>query len=533
MKFDLKKLPKQIKAFWKEAPKGRYLNLKEILCLGGGSLGVSFICNIVNMYITISYLPVLYNLGADGSLHATLIYIAATFLGLIVSPLYGRMIQHTKSKYGRYKPYILFLAPVVAALAVLACWSPQSLSLTGRTIYVYCISIPTLFIWNLWFNTYNMFPGVITPNQQERADIWSPIGLVFGFAPTIMNVLKTFFAGLWGDLIAARIFGIASAALGFALVFMLLKVKEAVFITEEENKKEDLTTMQGLKMVFKNKPLMILTVALIAGSLKGTLDLVWDIVARVKFATNIATATQILSGLTLIIGFAATPNMILLPWLTRKFNNKTIAIGWAAINGLGYLILGCIGFDNLPQNGVSVALITLFRFMCAFAAMGSLQPLMLSEIADHQQNMTGYRLEGFIQTFAYSLVLLFTQIFALVPALIQKAMGFNLYDYNIQGDIKDAFGNVITPATQNQNNVLSADKLQRADDYFNIAVWISFASCLLMGILLMFYSLNKKKHAQIVEELKAKSVNAEEILSEAGKGLDIVIEEMEHDHKVD
>ena len=34
-------------------------------------------------------------------------------------------------------------------------------------------------MWNLFQNTFYMMPGVITPNQQERTDIWSPIGFAF------------------------------------------------------------------------------------------------------------------------------------------------------------------------------------------------------------------------------------------------------------------------------------------------------------------------------------------------------------------
>lgn len=520
MKFDLKKLPKQIKAFWKEPPKGRFLNLKEIFCLGSAGLGVSFICNIVNMYVTIGYLPTLYNLGPSGSLHATVIYIISCAFGLLFTPLYGRMVQRTKSKFGRYKPYILFLAPIVCLAACLACWSPQSLSLTGRTIYVYLTAVPTLFIWNLWYNTFNMFPGVFTPNQQERTDIWAPIGLVMGFAPSLMNVLKDVFAGIWGDVIAARIFGITSAVVGVICIVGLIKVKERVFITEIEDKKEKVTTWQGLKMVFKNKPLMILTIALILGSLKGTIDIVWHIVARVKYSGNMATGAQIFGALSLVIGFAATPNMILLPWLTRKFNNRSIMIFWQALNTAGYLIFALVGFQNLPVGSTSVIVISILRFMCAFNALGSLQPLILSEIGDHQQNMCGYRLEGFVQTFAYSLVLLFTQCFALVPAIIQMKMGFNLNDYIITNTPN------VDPG-KDPLNILSQDKIDIANKYFNIAVWISLASAAAMLVCLCFYNLSKKKHAQIMEELKAKSVNSDEIESEAGEGLDVLVEEME------
>lgn len=507
-----------LKRFWKEPPNGKFLNLKEIFCLGSAGLGVSFITNLINMYVTVSQLPLIYDMGTKGTLHATVIYLTASVLGLILTPIYGKMIQKTKTRIGRYKPFILFLAPIVALLGVIAIWSPQSLDQSQRIIYVYTICIPTLLVWNLWFNTFNMFPGVFTPNQQERVDIWSPIGLVMGFAPTIMNALKGLFAQAWGDIIAARVFGLFSAIVGVICIIGLLKVKERAFITEEENKKEKVSVKQGLKMIVKNKPLMILTLALCLGALKGAIDLVWEIVGRVKYAPNMADAAAIFSGLSIIIGFAATPNMLLLPWLTRKFNNRTILIFWQALNTGAYLILALVGFQNLPQNGISVLVITALRFVACFNAIGSLQPLILSEIGDYQQWKTGYRLEGFVQTFAYSLTMVVTQFAMLVPAIIQDRMGFNVYNYQV----KPPTGGI--PANELAENVLSKDLIDIADRYANVAIWISVASGALMLICLFFYDLSKKKHAKIIEEIKENSVNTDEIESEKG---DLVLTELD------
>lgn len=511
MKIDLKSIPGKVRLFWKEPPKGRFLNLKEIVCLGGASLGVSFICNIVNMYVTIGQLPLLYNMGNYGTLHATVIYLAACVGGMILTPVYGRAVQRTNSKWGRYKPYIMFLAPVVALLATLSAWSPQNLSTTQATIYVYCMCIPTLLVWNIWFNTWNLFPGVFTPNQQERVDVWSPIGLVMGFAPSLMNVLKDVFAGIWGDIAAARIFGLTSAVVGIICVIALLKVKERVFVTEKENAENKIGAIQGLKMVFKNRPLMILTVALVLGCMKGTIDMVWHIMARVKYAANMADAAKIFGSVSLIVGFAATPNMILLPLLTRKFNNRTIMVAWQAFNTGAYLILALVGFQNLQAGTTSAVIITALRFVAAFNAIGSLQPLMLSEISDYQQHLTGYRLEGFIQTMAYSVPLLATQACALIPALIQARVGFNPNNYIIKEGTGGLAPNLMP------ENVLSAELVNIADTYGNIALWISVASGALMLIALCFYTLDKKKHAEIVAALEAESVNAESIENEKGK----------------
>lgn len=497
---------KAIKNFWKQAPEGRYLNLKEILCLGSASLGISFICNLINMYVTIGQLPLIYNMGDYGTLHATIVYLVACVGGLILTPIYGKAIQHTKSKFGRYKPYILFLAPVVAFLGAMAVWSPQNLTQTQRIIYVYCICIPTLLVWNLWFNTWNLFPGVFTPNQQERVDIWAPIGLVMGFAPTVMNVLKDVFAGFWGDVTAARLFGITSGVVGILCVIGLLKVKERVFITEKESDDNKIGVIKGLKLVFRNKPLLILTLAFVCGCMKGTIDMIWHIIARVKYADNMADGAKIFGMVSMIVGFAATPNMVLLPLMTRKMNNRAIMIMWQAFNTGAYLILALIGFQNFQPGTTSAIIITALRFVASFNAIGSLQPLMLSEICDYQQKLSGYRLEGFIQTIAYSLPLVFTQATALIPAVIQGALKFNPNNYEIKKD---------------SDNILSQELIDIADRYANIAIWISVISGLLMLICLCFYTLSKKKHAEILEELRATSINTEDIDNSAGEEEDL------------
>lgn len=492
----------KLKRFWKEPPNGRFLNLQEICRFGISSLGVSFIYNLVSMYVTVGQIPILYNMGNSGTLHATIMYLVASVLALIFTPIYGKMIQRTKTKFGRYKPYILFLAPIVAILGVLSVWSPQNLELNQRIIYVYMICTPTLFIWNLWYNTFNMFPGVFSPNQQERTDIWAPIGLVMGFAPTILNAAKGLFVRWGGDVWAARIYGIFCGVVGILCIIALLGVKERVFITPEEENNEKVSAMEGLRLIVKNKPLMILTLAICLGCLKNTIDLSWETIARVKYAKNVGDAAAIFGGLTLIVGFAATPNMILLPWMTRKFNNRTIMVFWQSLNLTANLVLAIIGLQNFPQGSWSPYVITAFRFISLFNALGSLQPLVLSEIGDLQQQKSGYRLEGFIQMFAYSLTSVVAQTAALIPAFIQSRMNFNPANYQVPEGATTV--------------VLSDELIQIAENYGNVALWISAASSALMLICLLFYDLNKKKHAEIIRQLKETAVNANEIASEEG-----------------
>ena len=96
-------------------------------------------------------------------------------------------------------------------------------------------------------------------------------------------------------------------------------------------------------------------------------------------------------------------------------------------------------------------------------------------------------MEGFIQTFLYALVLVFTNAGLVVMAYVKQGMDYQP-SYFYGGEI---------PPTQTQiNNAL---------DYFNIAFIVSAVSAALMLITLFFYTLNKKQHEKIVAALAEKS----------------------------
>lgn len=483
-------LPRTIKNFWSTPPKGRYLNLKEILCFGGSAFGVSTLVTVVSGLITATQISELFEIDV---IHGPYICLVASVLGLLIQPLFGKLLQNTQTKWGKYKPFILLLAPLLAAFAIASTWSPDLVREQGiysipKIVYAYCICTPTLIIWNLFQNTFYMMPGVITPNQQERTDIWAPVGLVIGFSPTIMNVLGNALRGYFNELgkeyIAFRYIGFIYSIVGLLFVLLLFKVKERIIVTNEN--KERVGLFEGMKMIMKNKPLIIFTIALILGSLRTTIEVDAAILGKLRYATDIPTGQKIFAGLTMITGFAVTPNMILLPFMTRKFNNKTILIFWMICNAVGYAILGAIGIENIPQGTWSVFIITLLRFIALFNAIASLQPLMLSEMSDYQQLKTGKRLEGFIQTFAYTLVLVFTNLGYVVMAYVKKGMGYQPAIY---------FG-VLT---------VEEKDMKIATDYFDLALWVSAISAALMALAMIFYPLSKKQHAQIVEELKKRS----------------------------
>lgn len=235
MKEKVAKFFTTVKSMWDKPLDGRYLNIKEICSFGLYSLGNSWIYNTIQLVITITYIPYFYTIDA---IHGYIIYILGSLLNMFFVPLIGQAMEKKRTKWGRYKPYILFSLPILALFTMMAMWSPQYSSETDRVIYAYFSCVPVIAIATFANNMYQTMPNVITPNTQERADIMTPIGLIVGFAPTIMNVIigpirSAFMNEEW---IAMRIIGAIAVVLGSVCVLFIVKVKERVYELESNNR---------------------------------------------------------------------------------------------------------------------------------------------------------------------------------------------------------------------------------------------------------------------------------------------------------
>lgn len=481
----IKSLFTSLKNGWSTPPKGRYLTFKEMACYGFSGLGVSFIVNVITAVITASQIPYIYEIDV---IHGTIIFSIVGVSNLLIQPFFGKMLQNTKSKFGRYKPYIIGIAPVISLFVVLATWLPQVNSMTFRVVYAYCTCIPVLVLWNIWYNTFYMIPAAMTPVSQERTDMLSPVGLIMGFAPTVMNFIigpiRAHFMSQGREYMAFRLMGLISTAIGVILVFLIMKTKERIYETPQE--RENISVKEGLRLVMQNKPLMIYTLAMIIGSLRGVAEMNSYYIGQFRYGETTEQGLSLFSMLSPIVGFAATPAMLLLPFMTRKMNNKSIMIMWQAINTVAYGVLCIIGYENIPVGTPTAVVITVIRFVTGFNAVGTLTPIMLSEIYDYQQWKTGRRLEGFIQTFAVSMTGLVSQFAMFIPTFIQQKIGYQ-------------------PMNFKNGAEYLPENIAIMNQWFNISAVITVVSGILFIAVMAFYPLSKKKYNQIMEELKEKS----------------------------
>lgn len=535
MKEKVTKLFSTVKAMWDKPLEGRFLNLKEILSFGMYSLGNSWIYNTIMLVITITYIPYFYGIDA---IHGYIIYIGGSLINMFLVPLIGQAMEKKRTKWGRYKPYILFSLPLLALFTMMSMWAPQYSSKIDRVIYAYCSCVPVIAISTFANNMYQTMPNVITPNTQERADIMTPIGLIVGFAPTIMNIIvgpiRSAFMGQ--EYIAMRIIGAIAVVIGSLCVMFILKVKERVYELEDNNRElieaqeaaaraesgeggvageiaesetspaevkaaeaetargdaEKLSFAESMKLLFKNKPLWILFAALVIGSLREFWMQFQPLAIQLRFAATTTEALNISGIPNTVIGFGVTVSMLLLPFCTRKLNKNWIIIVFSCLSLLSTAILGFVGFENIPQGTTSAVVLTLLFFLARVNPTYLLIPVMLGDLADYQQYKTGRRLEGHIQNFIMVIPVLMSFVFMLCGWVWQQEIGFEPSNYT---DIE-----VVPQYLQDI-----------ATEWFTAAFLLSAASILGMIVILMFYPLSKKKVEEVTAALRGASVNADEM----------------------
>lgn len=535
MKEKVTKLFSTVKAMWDKPLEGRFLNLKEILSFGVYSLGNSWIYNTIMLVITITYIPYFYGIDA---IHGYIIYIGGSLINMFLVPLIGQAMEKKRTKWGRYKPYILFSLPLLALFTMMSMWAPQYSSKIDRVIYAYCSCVPVIAISTFANNMYQTMPNVITPNTQERADIMTPIGLIVGFAPTIMNIIvgpiRSAFMGQ--EYIAMRIIGAIAVVIGSLCVMFILKVKERVYELEDNNRElieaqeaaaraesgeggvageiaesetspaevkaaeaetargdaEKLSFAESMKLLFKNKPLWILFAALVIGSLREFWMQFQPLAIQLRFAATTTEALNISGIPNTVIGFGVTVSMLLLPFCTRKLNKNWIIIVFSCLSLLSTAILGFVGFENIPQGTTSAVVLTLLFFLARVNPTYLLIPVMLGDLADYQQYKTGRRLEGHIQNFIMVIPVLMSFVFMLCGWVWQQEIGFEPSNYT---DIE-----VVPQYLQDI-----------ATEWFTAAFLLSAASILGMIVILMFYPLSKKKVEEVTAALRGASVNADEM----------------------
>jgi GPH family glycoside/pentoside/hexuronide:cation symporter len=469
------------------------VSLKEKVGYGFGDMASSMFWKIFGMYSLFFYTDVF---GITAAAAGTMFLIARvwdSFFDLFV----GIAADRTKTRWGRYRPYILWFAIPFTVMGVITFFVPD-FGATGKLVYAYITYSLMMIVYSLINVPYASLLGVMSPNPQER-NILSSYRMSFAFIGSFITfmLLQPLIDGY------AKIFGseggqveqivekaaettVSTSPIGWTLgvatigvictVLFFLCFKWTRERVEPVNDNEDTSVKRDLKNLFHNAPWWILVATGLAALL---FNAVRDGVAIYYFRDYVQVAYKMpltgwdMTTIYFLIGQAANlVGVVLAPVLSTRYGKRRtymIAMAIAAI-------LSTIFFFVPNQLGWILLLQTLISF-CA----GYVLPLlwsMFADIVDYQELKTNRRTSGLI----FSSSSMSQKLgWALGAALTGWILFLFRYNPNIAA--------------------------QSTETIFGERMMISLipaACCVLAFIGMVFYPLTEKKVKEVTAELERK-----------------------------
>jgi glycoside/pentoside/hexuronide:cation symporter, GPH family len=294
--------------------------------------------NIIYFFVTF-FLSIYFTnyLGIPAAIVGTILLLSRIW-DAINDPLFSLLIEKTRLKQGKLKPWVTVVA-ILIPLSTILIFSFTNLlveaSLTVRVIYV----TATYLLWDLFYTVSDApawaMSTVMSPNIDERDHLIS-FAKLFGFAGIILAVvlgplLNEALNYNW--MISATILSVA------AMAFMII-----VAFTKERVEPEDNTpSMKEIfEVVGKNKYLLIYLVTIIIAGIFSFGNALTPYIANELF--NDGTVN------TLILGASILPTLLIAPFmplLIRKFGKINLVKFTSIIGIVLSIITYLLGYTNL------------------------------------------------------------------------------------------------------------------------------------------------------------------------------------------
>jgi GPH family glycoside/pentoside/hexuronide:cation symporter len=192
-------------------------------------------------------------------------------------PMIGTIADRTETRWGHFRPYLVWMAIPMAATAVLAFTSPD-LHGSARTVYAYVTLMLMMFAYSAINIPYSALLGVLTPDSKERTSVTS-YRFVMALIPVFIIVNATlplvrYFGGSdtspHGWQMTMLVYSVIAVLLYFATFAM---TRERV----KPPPKQETSLKTDLKDLFRNRPWVVLCgvgiAALTFGNIRNTVTI--------------------------------------------------------------------------------------------------------------------------------------------------------------------------------------------------------------------------------------------------------------------
>ncbi|MBQ4829077.1 MFS transporter [Alteromonas sp. MMG017] len=145
------------------------VSAKEKIAYGLGDTASNFIFQTVMLFLTFYYTDVV---GIPAAAVGSMFLLVRVF-DAVTDPLMGSLADRTRTRWGAYRPYLLWLALPFALCSVLAFTSPEWLTEEGKLYYAFITYALLMIMYTAINIPYSALGGVLSADASERVSIQS------------------------------------------------------------------------------------------------------------------------------------------------------------------------------------------------------------------------------------------------------------------------------------------------------------------------------------------------------------------------
>lgn len=463
---------KDVVHHWNKPGGKNQVSYKEIVNLGLGGMGQQFALALTG-YLGLSVGNTLIGstIGIT-PMHIQYMAMISTVLNIFFTILRGKIVDNTRTKWGRFRPYIAIMGFPIIAMAALYIYLPvPTLPYTQKLVLTFLFTISIAMVLPLFTDTYNELQTVISSNSAERAKIIAINSIIYSMAPTLTGLFVPILSDMTGgytNINTYRYVLVPVAALGVGMnLFTAFGCKERV--VSSKNYVQKVNIIEGTLEIFRNKHWWIRTVSGWIGFLEGATGVIFSWIFI--YGTQDYTMYGIMNTVT---GTASGLAMLATPFLLKWLGNRKLLLCHNSLNII--FVIGMLFSFKIPL------LFFFFNYLNAFVNALSIvyNNVMHAEVKDYQQYISGKRMD-FAFGVAGMIGLPLTLSSGLVLPYFYERMGVTT-NYDILFD----------PTIRN--------------NFFGMLCILAIIGAALNLIPFFFYSLSVEKHRNIVKALEYRAL---------------------------
>ena len=452
------------------------LLFREKFAYGFGDLASVLYWQTFMLYFTYFYTDV-FLLPAGAA--ATMFLITRIWDG-VNDPIMGIIADRTETRWGKYRPYMLWICVPFAVIGVLTFTVPN-LGESGKLVWAYVTFMSIMMLYTAINIPYTALLGVISPDSNERTSV-SSYKFVFAYIAQfiVSSTLLIMVGALGGD----------NEALGWHYSFMIYGVAFVIFFlvafvgTKERvhpPKSQKTSIKSDFSELLTNKPWLILLattmtfILFIALRNSVTVHYFKYVVGSqeitLPFAgTNIYSFSDIVSAFNSVNAIFALLGVLVISMLARNFGKKRVFLVFFAVS-----IISMASYYFIPPDQLGLMFLMQMLYAVTSGPLSVLLWAMYADTADYAEWKNGRRATGLVFSASTMSQKFGWAIGAYVALTLMSSVGFA------------------------PNETQSADSVGALVLLFSL---IPAAFGVISACLLLLYPLNDQRVAEIEGELK-------------------------------